>query len=186
MRDLKNESLAKQALAALEAADMALAHAHVLDIDGPHRAQDINAESLTTMLGQDVAGAKVVETDVADAHDGMTTRNKINLQWNAAGQQAGLPGQVFVKVTPDGPYLRETLSMLHMSEYEVKFYNKVQPELPELAPEAYYAKSYPGGRFIILMEVLEARGLKPYWGSVDCSLEHAKAVVAALAQLHAM
>jgi aminoglycoside phosphotransferase (APT) family kinase protein len=35
------------------------------------------------------------------------------------------------------------------------------------------------------MEVLERRGLKPYWGKDHCTLAHAKAVVEALATLHA-
>jgi hypothetical protein len=185
VNELSYQNLHKAAIAALEQADMALAHAPKLAIEEPHRAEHINADTLTQMLGKGVINAKVDHTNLVDAHDGMTTRNKITLQWNKAGQDAGLPNQVFVKVTPDGPYLRETLSMLHMSENEVQFYNQVQPELPELAPKAYYSKSYPGGRFLILMEVLEARKLKPYWQVDVCSFEHAKAVIAALAKLHA-
>jgi aminoglycoside phosphotransferase (APT) family kinase protein len=185
MNHKADEQLHAHALAALEQADMALAHAPDLNIDEPHRAEDITPASLTRMLAGSVPGAMVESIDLADAHDGMTTRNKWNVRWNGAGAAAGLPAQVFVKVTPEGPYLRETLAMLHMAEHEVRFYNQIQPELPDIAPRAYYARSYPGGRFLILMEVLEARGLKPYWQAYECSLDHAKAVVAVLAKLHA-
>lgn len=179
------DPLYAHALSTLEKADLALAHAPMLAIDGPHLATDINIESLTTMLAGDHPDARLDNIELADAHDGMTQRNRWNLTWNPAGQQAGLPRQIFVKATPDNPYLRETLSLLHMAEHEVRFYNQIQPELQTLAPQAYYARSYSGGRFLLLMEVLEARGLKPYWQGYDCSLEHARAVLKALATLHA-
>lgn len=179
------DPLYAHALSTLEQADLALAHAPMLAIDGPHLVADISAESLTTMLASDHPGAQLEHFELADAHDGMTQRKRWNLTWNPAGQRADLPQQIFAKTTPDNPYLRETLSLLHMAEHEVRFYNQIQPELQTLAPQAYYARSYPGGRFILLMEVLEARGLKPYWQGYDCSLEHARAVLMALANLHA-
>lgn len=173
------------ALATLELADLALARAPMLAIDEPHRAEDITTDSLTAMLAGANPDAKLERMELADAHDGMTQRNCWHLIWNQAGQQANLPQQIFVKSTPENPYLRETLSLLHMAEHEVRFYNQIQPELDVIAPQAYYARSYPGGRFLLLMEVLEARGLKPYWQGYDCSLEHARAVLDALATLHA-
>lgn len=184
MNDLDNAALHRNALTALEAADMALAHAPDLGIDEPHQVGRLTPQAVEKMLAAGVADARLEALELADAHDGMTVRNRWTLRWNAAGREAGLPTAIFVKATPDGPYLRETLSMLHMAENEVRFYNEIQHELPEIAPRAYYARSYPGGRFLLLMEVLEDRGLKPYWTVDECSLAHAKAVVAALAQLH--
>src|SRR5690606_16361907 len=185
MSNIDSPALHQQALAALEAADMALAHASQLDIDGPWDPSHITAELLERELGGAVPDAKLEKLDVVDAHDGMTSRKRWRLAWNPAGQQAGLPDELFVKATPEGPYLRETLALLHMAENEVRVYNQIQPELPELAPKAWLARSYPGGRFMLLMEVLEARNLRPYWQADDCSLDHAKAVIKALASLHA-
>jgi hypothetical protein len=185
MNDLNSAAAHSNALAALERADMALAHAEQLVIDGPCSVEEISVATLQGMLGDAVPGAVLESIALADTHSGMTTRNKWSLTWNAAGQAAGLPTSVFVKATPDGPYLRETLSLLHMAENEVNFYRDIQPTLPELAPRAYYGKSYPGGRFMLLMEDLDERGLRPYWAADECTLAHAKAVVAALAQLHA-
>src|SRR5690606_27725116 len=99
--------------------------------------------------------------------------------------QAELPSAVFAKATPEEPYHRETLALLHMGENEVNFYTQLQPELPEIAPKAYYARSYPGGRYLLLTEALKMRQLKPYWLADKCSLDHAKAVASAQAQFHA-
>jgi aminoglycoside phosphotransferase (APT) family kinase protein len=181
----RSEALHAHALASLEAADMAAAHAPDLDIDGPYLSTDITAEFLQATLGGSVPGAVLEKLEHQDGHDGMTSRIRWRLRWNDTGRRASLPEGVFVKATPEQPYLRETLSLLHMAENEVRFYNQIRPEVPDLAPEAYYAASYAGGRFLLVMETLENRGLKPYWMADDCSLDHAKAVVAALARLHA-
>jgi hypothetical protein len=182
---MNQDALNAGALRALEEADMALAHAPELSIDGPYRSSDITAALLETTIAKDTPDAKVAELRLAAGHDGMTSRTKWDIRWNAPGRAAGLPNSIFAKTTPDAPYLRETLSMLHMAENEVRFYNQLRSEVPEIAPRPYLARSYPGGRFIILLETLETRGLKPYWVADECSLEHAKAVTSALATLHA-
>jgi hypothetical protein len=107
------------------------------------------------------------------------------LRWNAEGVAAGLPQSVFVKATPTEPALREMLAVLHMHELESRFYAQVRPEVPELAPRAFHASSHPGGRFLIVLEDLVARGCRPYWQADDCSVGHARAVAVALARLHA-
>lgn len=185
MADSIEVALHNNALDTLEQADRVLAHATGLNIDEPHEKADITTDLIERVLGAEAPGAKLVSLKNADAHDGMTSRQIWRLQWNDAGMDCELPASVFVKCTPDGEYLKETLSMLHMAENEVRFYNQIQPELSDIAPSAYYARSYPGGRFMILMEVLEDRGLRPYWMADECTLEHAKAVTTALANLHA-
>lgn len=57
--------------------------------------------------------------------------------------------------------------------------------MADLAPEAYYARSYPGGHFLIVMEALETTGRTPHWMADTCTLNHALAVVSTLADLHA-
>ncbi len=177
--------LGEMALDALEDADMALAKTENLEIDAPHTAADVTVEWLSELMGADTKGAKLDQAEIVDGHDGMTDRRRWRLTWNAVGVENKLPEYVFAKATPHTPYLRETLSMLHMAENEMRFYSQLQPEISSLAPKAYHAAYYPGGRFLLIMEDLEASGMTPYWAHHDCSVEHAGAVVDTLAELHA-
>lgn len=178
-------ALSESALDALELADMALAHVEGLQIDEPHTAEQVMPVFLERVIGGEVPGARLVQAEVVDGHDGMTDRRRWKLSWNDAGLAAGLPPYAFAKATPHGAYLRETLALLHMAENEVRFYSQLQAEVAAIAPKAYHAAFYPGGRFLLIMEDLEARGLQPYWAHHDCSVDHAGAVLDALAQLHA-
>lgn len=172
------------AIASLEAADMALAHAD-LDVGGPCKPADITREFVDAVIGDTVANARLTDFVAEDAHDGMTSRRTWRLTWNAAGRDAGLPQSIFVKATPDEAYLRETLSMLHMAEHEVRFYAEVQPDVADITPRPWFGRYYPGGRFLLVTEHLQERGARPYWGKDHCTADHARAVVTALATLHA-
>ena len=174
-----------EALDALMQSDFALAHAPTLDLKEPHLLSDVTQAWLQQTLGDKIPGAILDNLIVEDEHSGMTDRKKWSLEWNRTGQEAGLPKTIFVKATPEIPYHRETLSVLHMHTLESNFYKQIQPEIPDLAPPAYYAESYPGGRFLILLEDLESSDCKPYWVKDNASIEHIKAVAVALAKLHA-
>lgn len=182
---IDHPSLHENALQALAAADIALAHAPSLAIKEPCALADVTGQWLNEIVGSATPGAEIAEIIIGDTHDGMTSRQKLNLRWNSAGQQAGLPQSLFVKATPENPFLRETLAMLHMHEIEARFYQTLQPELGSMAPKSYYARSYPGGRFLILLEDLSVRGCRPYWLADTCDLAHAKAVIVALGRMHA-
>lgn len=179
------DALHREALDRLEQADMAAAHAGSLSIEDVHQAEQISADWLEAVIGANCEGATLQNAEPTGGHDGMTDRRQWALSWNGAGRAAGLPRSVFIKATPSQPYLRETLSMLHMAEAEVRFYNELRDEIPHLAPQAFHGRSWAGGRFILVLETLEDRGLKPYWLHHDCSFEHANAVLKALAELHA-
>ncbi len=184
--DEKNKStLSEMALDALEAADLALAHVDNLDVGAPHTAADVSAEWLNELMAAGSEQVKIEGAEIVDGHDGMTDRRRWRLKWNDAGISQKRPEYVFAKATPHTPYLRETLSMLHMAENEVRFYNQLQPEIPHLAPAAYHAAYYAGGRFLLIMQDLEAAGFTPYWAHHECSVQHAGAVVDTLADLHA-
>ncbi|WEK42367.1 MAG: phosphotransferase [Candidatus Sphingomonas colombiensis] len=177
-------ALHAHALASLEAADIVLAHAD-LAIDGAYLSEHVTREFVDAEIGGHIPGAALTDLVVEAEHDGMTERRKWRLEWNDVGAAAGLPGSVFVKATPDGPYLRETLAMLHMAEHEVRFYAEVQPEVSMIAPRGWFGRSYPGGRFLLVVGDLEASGCRPFWSKDHCTPEHARAVVTALATLHA-
>lgn len=178
------DKLMTDALDALTAADSALAGAD-LTVDGPHTLDSVTAALLTETIAGDVPGAEVIEATDVDRHDGMTERLRLEITWNDAGVAAGLPAHVFVKATPHEPFHLLTLSVLHMHEAEVAFYNTVQPEIPSIAPRAYYARSYAGGRFLLVLEDLADKDCQPYWMKDTCTPEHAKAVARTLARLHA-
>jgi hypothetical protein len=170
--------------AALIEADVALASAQ-FDISEPHRLDEVTVEFLTTVMVADDTGAKIVSAVADIEHAGMTDRRRLQLEWNDAGRRAALPTAVFLKATPTLPEHRTMLSVLHMAAMEARFFNEIRSELPDIAPHAYYAKSYPGGRFLIILEDLTLRGYHPYAAGDDIELHHARAVVTALGQLHA-
>lgn len=173
----------EDALNSLIAADVALAHAPALAIDGPHFLTDVNEAFVESILS--TGGAKLSSMTTADEHSGMTSRQKWTLNWDAAGQSAGLPKAIFVKSTPPEPAHREMLSVLHMQELEARFYNTIQPEIADIAPCSFYSEFYAGGRFLIVLEDLESSASKPYWIRDKASIEHVKAVTISLAKLHA-
>jgi len=180
-----NKIYHEEALDTLIQADYALAYAPTLALDEPHLMAAVTAEWLVEVLANSVSGAKLEKLITVDEHSGMTSRKKWSLEWNATGREAKLPASIFVKATPAEPAHREMLAVLHMHEIESKFYKLIQPEIPDLAPKAYYAASYPGGRFLILLEDLEASGCKPYWAKDNVSIDHIRAVTITLAKLHA-
>lgn len=177
--------LHEAALDALEQSDLKLAHLDDIALDEVHTADQVNSDWLGKVIGRNVDGAVLESAKLDGGHDGMTDRRCWKLEWNKVGARVGLPASVFIKATPSQSYLRETLSLLHMAEHEVRFYDLLQPELTGIAPTGYFGAYYPGGRFILVIEDLEASGAKPLWQHDDCSLAHARAVMTALAELHA-
>jgi hypothetical protein len=184
MESVDHSSVHEHALEALAAADMMLAHAPMIKLDEVHTIDKVDSEWLTKVLG--VPGAKLEDISILGGHEGMTSRHKWRLTWEdqGPGAKTELPTDLFIKSTPESPQLREMLSLLHMGELEAKVYTVLQHELRDLIPKSYYARSYPGGRFLIVLEDLEARGIKPYWIKDFCSIDHARAVAVAQAKIH--
>jgi hypothetical protein len=185
LTDTDTRRLHLDALEALEEADLALFAAE-MPLDAPHRLEDISREWAEGVFAAAVPGASLLGLTPEAGHNGMTNRRKWSMVWNEAGKAAGLPELFFVKATPDAGYHRESLALLHMGQTEVAFYREIQPTIPDIAPKSYYGAAYPGGRYIVLLEDLEARGLTPHWMADDCTIEHAMAVATAMAEYHAL
>jgi len=179
-------NLHEYTLEALANADYALAQVEKLTIDEPHQLKDITTEWLQQVIVKSPSKAKLKHLDVEDEHDGMTSRKKWQLEWNAVGCNESLPDSIFVKATTELPHHRETLALLHMHELEANFYRQIAPESPGLSPQAYYTAAYPGGRFLIVLEDLVNNGCTPYWIADHCGVEHARQVIIALAKFHAL
>ncbi|KAK4938714.1 hypothetical protein LTR10_020897 [Elasticomyces elasticus] len=183
---IEDTSLHLHALKLLEDSDRLLAYLQAgPEGEGVYRYDQITTEWLEQVLSNGVADARVTDWSRTGGHDGMTERHFLNITWNEAGQRHKLPTSVFIKATPDNAHLREMLSMLHMAELECNVYNICSEDLAEHIPRCYYAKSYPGGRFIILMENLEHRNIQVHWMGDNCSIETARKVAIALGHIHA-
>jgi hypothetical protein len=174
----------RNALQALLEADKVAAHAPEICIDQAHLMAHVTPEWLEAAISKLTPSAKILALTVADEHSGMTSRMRWRIKWNDAGIAAGLPATVFIKSTPETAAHREMLAVLHMHELEARFYNELQPEIQHLAPQTWHAGAYAGGRFLIVMEDLEASQCKPYWLKDRVSIDHVRAVTTALAHMH--
>lgn len=184
METVDTHAVHEHALKMLEVADYTLAYAPDIKLDGVYTMDQVTPEWLSQVLASQVQGAEVISANSLGGHEGMTSRHKWRLEWNSKGQQAGLPTAIFFKATPESPQLREMLSLLHMAELEAHVYSELQQDLNGLIPKAYYARSYPGGRFIIILEDLDEAGVTPHWMGDTCTIDHARAVAVAQAKIH--
>jgi Ecdysteroid kinase-like family len=74
-----------------------------------------------------------------------------------------------------------------MSNTEVEFYRKVRKDLLEdIAPHAFTTVNGPGARFLIVLEDMAERGYSTLSELDRCTPEYARAVITALANLHAL
>lgn len=174
-----------QAITALEEADLILARLKDLQLKEVHLMSQVTPEWLTEVLGGHIAGAKVEKSEVVGGHEGMTSRHKLRLSWNDEGKEARLPTAIFFKATPENIHLRELLSILHMAEREVNIFNVLGEELSDLIPKSFYARSYPGGRHIIILEDLEERSVTTHWMGDTLTIPFARSMAIAFAKLHA-
>src|SRR5690606_32991561 len=106
----------------------------------PHSAAAVTAEWLTGVFAAQHPGVVVEKVRPLDGTTGTTDRRRLGLEWNRAGQDAGLPTAVFIKSTPLSAKNRTMVAALDMAINEVAFYQQVRPELPaDAAPRCYAA-----------------------------------------------
>jgi hypothetical protein len=151
----------------------------------PRRVADVDAAWLTSVLAPRTPGARVLEVKDRGGSSGTTDRRRIELAWNEAGAAAGLPAHLVVKATSPSARNRTMVAALRMAITEVKFYEQVRPTLGDIAPRAWYARAGLGARFLLVLDDLLERGARPIVAGDDCTIEHARAVIDVLAQLHA-
>lgn len=139
---------------------------------------------LAPALGAEASGAEVVDHRLGDADEGTSSRRRIYLTWNTAGEQRGLPGSVFCKGTMNLPS-RYILGMNGGIAAETTFYNTVRPKLPIRAPEALFARYDPVSlnSIIIMRDIGEEVTFASH--ELTLSLEQARSQLRLLATLHA-
>jgi hypothetical protein len=151
----------------------------------PSSAAGVEPAWLAEVLADDAVGVRIEGLAELGGTAGTTDRRRIGVQWNDAGAAAGLPTSVFIKSTAGSAKNRAMVAALWMAVNEVKFYEQVRPALGDVAPVAYASHAGHGARFLIVLEDLVARGAEPWSLQEECTLEHARGVITALAQLHA-
>jgi hypothetical protein len=175
------DQIKKQHLAEVErAAGRELTSADEL----PLSYEEITPTWLTSVLASDVPGARVESHRLGDEDEGTSSRRHIYLEWNEAGERAGLPSSVFSKSTMslESRYL---LGMNGGIAAETIFYNTVQPTLSLRTPKALFANYHPETfNSIIIMADLAGQVT---FGSheLDLNAEQARGQLKLLATLHA-
>jgi aminoglycoside phosphotransferase (APT) family kinase protein len=151
----------------------------------PAAASGVTAGYLEKVLGAKVPGARITSLELRLATTGTTDRQRIVLTWNAAGGDAALPTDLFVKSTPLSAKNRAMVASLSMAVNEVKFYNTARADVGDVAPEVFACHAGHGGRHLLVMQDLLSGGARPYALADSCTLEHARATMIALGRLHA-
>ncbi|CDO31218.1 phosphotransferase [Mycolicibacterium porcinum] len=151
---------------------------------GPWKSADVNATWLTERLAKRVRGAAALAVASLDGTTGTTDRQRILVEWNDAGKEAGLPANLFIKSSPLSAKNRVMVGALDMAVNEVHFYNEAAASLKGVVPTAWFAHAGIGARFLIVLEDIVAAGGRPYALADRCEIAHARGVVDAFADLH--
>jgi hypothetical protein len=127
--------------------------------DVPPSANALTNEWLTAALCRDVPGSVVVDFDIVGGSDGTSSRRAVRVDYNPAGQKAGLPTRLFTK-SASSFQSRLMLVADGVTESETIFYRDVRPQLDRLrSPSSYYATFDPKTyRSIVVMDDLSVDG----------------------------
>jgi aminoglycoside phosphotransferase (APT) family kinase protein len=140
----------------------------------PGTLDELSARQVGELLGKPVRRVeRLAETT------GTTARARL------AVEGSGTPPSVFIKLAPRPAAVRLFVGLARLGPTEVSFYQRLAPALPIAAPRAH-ATRYDGrtGRFALVLEDLDARGVRFADVRSAPSLGDAEAVVRALATLH--
>jgi hypothetical protein len=145
----------------------------------------IDADWLTSVFAAKAPAARILSIEDRGGTSGTTDRRSLAVTWNPAGVDAGLPTRLFVKGTSRSAKNRAMVAALSMALQEVRFYEQVRPHLGDIAPRAYSMRAGHGARFLLVLEDLTESGAIPVTAEEHLTIEHARGVIDALAQLHA-
>ncbi len=121
--------------------------------DIPFAYEDITAEWLTAILCAGIEGAKVVAFSFDAPDIGSTSRQRIVVDYNQAGRDAGLPLSVFCKAT-HSLASRMATGFGNTAKAEVNFYNIARPLLDVEAPVGCFANFSPSFNSIVVLRDL--------------------------------
>ncbi|MDP6978600.1 MAG: phosphotransferase [Myxococcota bacterium] len=150
----------------------------------PTRVEDIDPAWLGEALSSDFPGLEVTSCRLEGGHSGTTTRERIGFDVAGPSRPADLPEHLFIKITPVSLGTKVFAGLFGLGRSEVRFYDEIARDVPIAIPRHFCARSAAhGGRFILLLEDLAARGCR--FPSGDLDADEARAVIRALGRLHA-
>jgi hypothetical protein len=153
----------------------------------PTRLDQVDAAWLSQALGQQHPGVQVTQVETSDFLGYKPNKARLQLQYNAVGERAGLPTSLIVKggfkQAPSG----ETLSGLDIGlELELLAYQDLVPHVAALSPHCHYlhfdAQRYDG---VMLLEDLSPTGAVFLKERQALEQHEAQAFIDAMARLHA-
>ena len=148
----------------------------------PWHSDAITPEWLTRHLGHD-HGATALGVQITGGDNGSSVRRSLDVTWDTAGEAAGLPSRLFVKVTPT-TLTRVSSGMAARAEgYAL---TQVVPRLDIEAPRCFYsARDKASGRSIHVLADLSASDPVEFCNQTT-AISHAQAneIVDTLAELH--
>ena len=148
----------------------------------PVRPEQITAPWLSAALADRHPAVVVEEARVEDILWGTSTKIRVRLRCNAAGQAADVPPTLIVK----GGFEEHSPQMAYMYASEMRYYRDLAPRMSLNVPRCWFAASDPGShQSIVVMDDLVPRGVRFCRVQQPHTLAEASAFVDALAQCHA-
>jgi aminoglycoside phosphotransferase (APT) family kinase protein len=152
----------------------------------PRGVAGVTAAWLSRALQSTAEGVVVSRVAALGLESGTTARARIALVYEGPGTRADLPPSLFVKLAPPDLRTRLFVALLGLGRNEVAFYRTARHGLPVRAPRVYFAEAARlGARFVLLLEDLAASGCRFADITTPCDPAQARAVMQALAALHA-
>lgn len=147
----------------------------------PVEVADIGAAWLQDVLQPHAPGAVLRGIEIAQAHSGTTGRARVLL----VHDDPRLPRSVFVKLAPFDEGQRQFVEAQGMGRAEARFYAELAGDVPVRVPRSWHASHDDAGRYVMVLEDLQAVGAR-YPGASDPHLaSFAEATIDAFAALHA-
>jgi hypothetical protein len=152
----------------------------------PPSPEALTPEYLTQVLCAGHRGAQVTGVTLGAASSGSGERCAFTVTYNAAGNQAGLPRDLFHKHLKSF-YTRLHLLRLGIIENEPAFYNLIRPQLDIEAPRAYHAAVEPRTQrlSIIMDDVVVTKGAQFFVVSTPVLRSDIEGMLSILADTHA-
>ena len=152
--------------------------------DIPITYESITPQWLTKILCAGQAGVQVTKCTLGPRDEGTSSRRRLHLEYNAAGQSVGLPATVFCKST-QSIKSRFQLALNGFAEGEVLFYQHLRPTLDIEAPQCLYA-NFNGHTYNSIILMKDMAGSATFCGHTQpMNLERAQSQMRLLAALHA-
>jgi len=166
--------------------DAALGAAPWVPGAGRYGLDSLTTDELSSAIGAQVRGARLLGHDIEIDSRGTTDRARIHLTWNDEGLQAGLPTSAFAKGTSSQVAPRVIVSAFGCHTYETRFFQQIHPTVADLTIKPYVSRAGRGGRYVIAIEDVALRGDVTFYNADhECPKEHAEGMMDLLAKLHA-